>query len=479
MFDLGNLGDGVGKLYVKLKSGAINTLDNTPSIAMALMNNANKSRIIYAKYTLETGGSFTDQFQDAEYGSRYYLNADVSAPIGDITGAIEVTKYFIAPTKCYKDDVTIDVDDEVTIIRYSFIHVVLLNPATGTEDTLNYLNHDLQPGDLVIFALSDESTDTITINPYTVSDGNFKCQNDRAIILSGAGSTAIFVRDGSNGQAAGGKGFLREIGRPDENALQVATKNLTSGGGAYYCLDISTPDAARIDSKRGLVVLRGGATLNTDWDIYGEIVDSARSEGTTLEFILDSPLYTDSLTGGTLNIFGIRIPDIYCASYNFVVKAWFNNVDSVWEARMYVDQLKLDGNFIDVMNDGSDSGDTPYSIQYSSKITAGSAKATKTISHLEGSEGLVSFSGTFVVTDTFAANNFDTLSYNIINSWRPNTTATTNFICPVIRGGTIPITYVMIQIADSITIYVGATALLAGDAIYISNIIYPSYNYEW
>ena len=347
-FNLGNLGDTNGYIYEKLKSGAINSLPNTPEVAMKIMNRANKSRLIYTKFTEATltEGEFTDQFQDDVYGSRFYLNAEVSAPVGDTTGALEITKYVIAPTKCYKDNVTIDVDDEITITRYSFNHVVLLNPASGTEDILNYMNHDFQPGDLVFFTLADDSTDTITINPNTVDNGNFKCQNGQAIILSGAGACALFIRDGSQSQITGGKGFLREIGRPNQQALDIANKNLTSGGGSYYALDISTADAARIDTKQGLIVLGGGSTLAASWNVFGEIVNSNKSVGTTLDIKLDSGINTSSYDGAVLTIFGITIPDVLAKYAAFTVRAWFDSSDAdplnwEWRATLITEPLPV------------------------------------------------------------------------------------------------------------------------------------------
>lgn len=352
-FNLGDTGNGNGYIYEKLKSGAINSLPNTPEVAMKIMNRANKSRLIYTKYTEAalTEGDFTDQFQDDVYGSRYYLNAEVAAPIGDITGALDITKYVIAPTKCYKDNVTIDGSDEITITRYSFNHVILLSPATGTEDTLNYMNHDFQPGDLVFLTLADDSTDTITINPNTVDNGNFKCQNGQAIILSGAGACALFIRDGSQSQLTGGKGFLREIGRPNQQALDIANKNLTSGGGNYYALDVSTPDAARIDTKQGLIVLGGGSTLAAPWNVFGEIVNSNKSVGTTLDIKLDSGINTYSYDGSVLTIFGITIPDILAKYAAFSVRAWFDSSDADplnwdWRATLITEPLPIPDSYV-------------------------------------------------------------------------------------------------------------------------------------
>ncbi len=457
-YDLGDLGNSVGKVYQRLKSGAINTVNNTPANVMLLMNDANKSRLIYTKYTEATGGSFTDQFQDDTWGTRYYLNAEVAAPSGDITGALDVTKYFIAPTKAYKDQVTIDVDDQVTIVRYSFNHVVLLSPASGTEDILNYMNHDLQPGDLVFFTLTDDSTDTITIQPHTVDAGNFKCQNGQAIVLSGPGSCALFIRDGSSAQLAGGKGFLREIGRPNQQALGIANKTLTAGGGNYYPLDISTPTAARIDTKNGLVVLQGGATLGAPWTIYGEMVDSARSEGTTLDIILDSPLITDRGNYKGLTIFGIEIPDLYCKNYNFVVRAWYN--DGVWEAKMLVDELK-DG-WIPLFSTGASGEEYVFGNPNETYVDPlSTATALKTLSHVELTEGRVQFSGYVVLASpaVYAATGVISLATDMVAAWSPNylTTGYNAYaICPVYDP------------ADLGAVHKFCTVYVQGNALYLS-----------
>ena len=339
-FDIGDLGNDSGYVYARLKTGAINTLPNTPNQVMNIMLDAVRSRLIYTKYTEETGGSFTDQFQDNDWGTRYYLNAEPTAPVGNLTGALDITKYVIDAQKCYKDNLTISAG-ELTIVRYSFFHLLIISPETGTTDVLNYLNHDLQPGDLVFITLADDANDTVTIQSSSVDGGNFKVQNNQDIILHGPGSCAMFVRDGSNAQLAGGKGYLREIGRPNQQALGVANKTLTPAGGTYYILDESTPDAARIDTKRGFVILHGnGNTLSAPWNIFGESVDTAISQGTTLEIVMDSPLYTDVSLGRSLNIFGIEIPDIYAKNYNFIVKAWYDADNTEWVARMYVDQIK-------------------------------------------------------------------------------------------------------------------------------------------
>lgn len=327
-FDIGDLGNDSGYVYARLKTGAINTLPNTPNQVMNIMLDAVRSRLIYTKYTEETGGSFTDQFQDNDWGTRYYLNAEPTAPVGNLTGALDITKYVIDAQKCYKDNLTISAG-ELTIVRYSFFHLLIISPETGTTDVLNYLNHDLQPGDLVFITLADDANDTVTIQSSSVDGGNFKVQNNQDIILHGPGSCAMFVRDGSNAQLAGGKGYLREIGRPNQQALGVANKTLTPAGGTYYILDESTPDAARIDTKRGFVILNGnGNTLSSPWNIFGESVDTAKSQGTTIDIILETPLITDMDSNAVLIVFDTPIPDWYCQQGNVFIRAWYDDSDA-------------------------------------------------------------------------------------------------------------------------------------------------------
>jgi hypothetical protein len=470
-FTIGDLGNDSGYVYIRLKTGAINTLDNKAANVMGIMLDAVKSRLIYTKYTLDNAGAFTDQFQDNDWGTRYYLNAEVAAPYGDLTGALDITKYVIDAQKCYKDQVTI-ASGEATVTRYSFFHLVIVTPESGTLDTLNKLNNDFQPGDLVFITLADDATDTIIINPHTVDSGNFKCQNNEGIILSGPGSCAFFIKDANAWPDFGGNGYLREVGRPNQQALGIANKTLTSGGGNYYPLDVSTSSGARIDTKQGLIVLAGGATLAAPWNIFGEMVDSERSVGTALEFILDAPLITSAASGNTLNIFGIQIPDTYCEDYNFVVKAWYDGTE--WHSRMYVDQLK--GDYRPLFGDGTGSGETePVSTINALEISVDASAAIKTISHAEGTEGLVSLSGVVILTNGLTYTDPGVvLGSSIIPTWRPTASYETTFVCAVHRGGLFN-GFCILNIYDDITLYaVQGYDLAPGDQVCFSNVVYPA-----
>jgi len=479
-FDIGDLGNDSGYVYARLKTGAINTLPNTPNQVMNIMLDAVRSRLIYTKYTEETGGSFTDQFQDNDWGTRYYLNAEPTAPVGNLTGALDITKYVIDAQKCYKDNLTISAG-ELTIVRYSFFHLLIISPETGTTDVLNYLNHDLQPGDLVFITLADDANDTVTIQSSSVDGGNFKVQNNQDIILHGPGSCAMFVRDGSNAQLAGGKGYLREIGRPNQQALGVANKTLTPAGGTYYILDESTPDAARIDTKRGFVILHGnGNTLSAPWNIFGESVDTAISQGTTLEIVMDSPLYTDVSLGRSLNIFGIEIPDIYAKNYNFIVKAWYDADNTEWVARMYVDQIKE--GWVSLITPVGSGEDGPIFTANTSVVDDTSpAYAIRTITHNENTIANVRFYGQLISAITEVGGGVGTpevLASFGIAGWIPNQNIGAGrsfFVCPFYDPADLSVVVglvgVMIDTAIRIKVLAGFT-LNVGDYVDVSSISY-------
>ena len=470
MANIQNLFNGVGKLYQVKPNGAIDTFDNTEATARGILVEAAKSRIIYEAQAVDTF-----DFTDPNYGSTFWFNDSVSAPVHDITGADEVTDYFIVDTRndAQQGDI---VAGSYTVIRRSRITIIPLVPETGTSDDLIALAGDLLVGDLVILLPKGGGSEyTITIKDKEadgVTGGNFKLHNDQDIVLTGTNDVCLFIKNSDS---------IKEIARPDSQLLSVANKTLTSPGGTYYTLDPSG-GAAQIKSKRGLVVLHGGTTLASGWEVWGENGgDTSISQGTTLDIVLDSPLVTDTYGGISLTIFGIQIPDTYCEDYNFMVRAWYDASDADpvnwhWEARMFADQLK--GGRIAMFGDGTESGESqPYCIINTavlSNITSTSS-AEKVISHAEGTEGMVTLCGYGVLAVSVPELTNETLGYGIRKLWKPNETSSTNFICPVSRGADC-IGYVMIQIYESVDMFVPpGVNLIAGDSIYFSNCVYPAF----
>ena len=429
MANLHNLFNGTGKIYQVKPSGAINTYDNVPSSATVLLE-ACRSRIIYEAQAVDTFA-----FTDPVYGSHFYFNDSGAAPVGDITGADEVTDYFIVDTRndAQQGDI---VDGNYDVTRRSRITIIPLVPETGTSDELISLGGDLLIGDLVILLPKGGGSEyTITIKDQEaagVVGGNFKLHNDQDVVLTGTNDVCLFIKNSD---------AIKEIARPNQQLFSVANKTLTAAGGTYYTLDPSG-GAAQIKTERGLVILNGGATLAGNWEVWGENGgDTSISQGTTLEVVLDSPLITDWANGKGLTIFGIQIPDLYCKNYNFIVRAWYNDTDAdplnwAWEARMYVDQLK--DTWINLFDTGASGEEFVWGTMPGGYVdTAGSfAVACKTVSHVENTEGLVRFSGSIKVgvAMPYLATGVYLLAGDIEAPWYPNAYTTGNsvtFICPV------------------------------------------------
>ena len=373
MADLTNLFNGTGKIYQVKPNGAIDTFDNTEATARGILVEAAKSRIIYEAQSVDTF-----DFTDPNYGSTFWFNDSVSAPVHDITGADEVTDYFIVDTRndAQQGDI---VAGSYTVIRRSRITIIPLVPETGTSDDLIALAGDLLIGDLVILLPKGGGTEyTITIKDKDadgVVGGNFKLHNNQDVVLVGTNDVCLFIKNSDS---------IKEIARPDSQLLSVANKTLTSPGGTYYTLDPSG-GAAQIKSKRGLVILHGGSTLASSWDVWGENGgDTSISQGTTLDIILDGSLITSSYDGAVLTIFGVVIPDILAKYANFMVRAWYDASDADpvnwdWKAKLITEPLPIPeayvwGSVFDPGGSGVDYMFDPVS------IGVASANATYTIS---------------------------------------------------------------------------------------------------
>lgn len=461
-----DLFNGDGYIYQVKPSGAIDTFPNDYTTANKILVEAVKSRIIYEAQAVDTF-----DFTDPNYGSRFYLNDDVAAPVHDITGALEVTDYLILDTRndLMQGDI---VAGDVEVTRKSRVTVIPMVPEVGTSDELISLSGDLLVGDLIIILPKGGGpTYVITIKDKEavgVVDGNFKLHNDQDIVLNGTNDVCLFIKNSDS---------IKEISRPDSQLLSIAKKTLTAGGGNYYTLDPSG-GAETVTTKRGLVILEGGATLAAPWTVGGENGgDTSISQGTTMDIILDSPLITSTPDGNTLTIFGIDIPDVYCKNYNFMVRAWYNEVDNQWEARMFVDQLKETWTSL-VAAVGSGEEGPVFTANAAVIDPASEAYAIKTIAHNENVYNRVDFMGTLIsaVTMTSADGNaivgnageLEWLPYEPLGSYSQ--------ICPFVDPvDALAVTSLcIISIVNGILYLrvVDGFTLSIGDAINVSNITY-------
>lgn len=459
-----NLFSGVGRIYQVLPSGAIDTFDNDLITANKILVEAVKSRIIYEAQTVDTFA-----FTDPNYGSTFWLNDSALAPVHDITDALEITDYLIVDTRndLMQGDI---VSGEVEVTRKSRITVIPLVPETGLTDDLTALTGDLLVGDLVILLPKGGGpTYVITIKDMDgagVVDGNFALHNGQDITLNGTNDVCIFIKNAD---------AIKEIARPDSALLSVAKKTLDYTGGSYYCLDPSG-GAASVKTKRGLVILGGGTTLAAPWTVWGENGgDTPISHGTTLEVILDSELITDINSGTTLTIFGILIPDIYCKNYNFVVRAWYNDVDDIWESRMYVDQLKE--NWVNLVADAGSGEEGPVFTPNAAVIDVDSpAYGIRTIAHNENVYSTVSFTGYLLMTANVTVGDgltllgtaalFDWLPDGLYGVW------TCAFRSPSVPANEFGICVVFIDYTEMWLRAIDGFDISIGDGIYLDPIKY-------
>ena len=386
-----DLGNGTGKIYQVKPSGAIDTYPNTAITLRNILISATGSRIIYEAQAVDTF-----DFTDPVYGSTYWFNNSGAAPVGDITGAIEVTDYFIVDTRndAQQGDI---VAGSYTVIRRSRITIIPLVPETGTSDDLIALAGDLLVGDLVILLPKGGGSEyTITIKDKEadgVTGGNFKLHNDQDIVLTGTNDVCLFIKNSDS---------IKEIARPDSQLLSVANKTLTSPGGTYYTLDPSG-GAAQIKSKRGLVVLHGGTTLASGWEVWGENGgDTSISQGTTLDIILDGSLITTFET--PLTIFGIVIPDLLAKNAAFSVRAWYDSSDADpinWNWRATLITEPLQEIWINTFDSGASGEDFVFN-----PVNVGSETTATTISRpsfVDGFIAEVSFKGLVEMSDVCLA----------------------------------------------------------------------------
>lgn len=461
MADLTQLFQGVGKIYQQKPSGAINTFDNVPSSATILLE-ASRSRIIYEAQTVDTFA-----FTDPVYGSTFWFNDSALAPEGDITGADEVTDYFIVDTRndAQQGDI---VAGSYTVTRRSRITIIPLVPETGTSDELIALAGDLLIGDLVILLPKGGGSEyTITIKDQEadgVVGGNFKLHNDQDVVLTGTNDVCLFIKNAD---------AIKEIARPNQQLFSVANKTLSAAGGTYYTLDPSA-GAAQIKTERGLVILNGGATLAGNWQVWGENGgDTSISQGTTLEIILDSPVITDINAGKGLTIFGIDIPDVYCLNNNFIVRAWYNDSDADplnwgWEARMYIDSM--DTSYLPLFNDGT-SGDTGiFSPEAIVDNVAGSF-IIKEPSFIKGTDGFISFNGSFTINNSIVASSTEVIG--TVSDTRYQTVYPVSAMCLFYKSASvIPNICTVTMSFDTILVIPITDSMDAGSTIFVDGIRY-------
>lgn len=466
--NFGNFANGTGKLYAVRPDGNIDTFPNSPEACALLQLEATKSKIIYTQYVAETASN-TEQFYSPNYGSRIYFNDSGSAPVHDITGALEITDQIIIDTKNNVQTVQVDDDGIATIVRKSRITVAGIESIGADPDycIINEIVSDLLPGDIVVIIPKPGLSDLIIeVQDTLVDSGNIALDNhSSAVVVNDGSSVVVLIR--------GGTDTYREITRPQENILSIAAKTLAAGGGTYYTLDPGIAGALNVDSKRGLVVIKGGATLSGAWVVTGENgTPTFRSRKTIIDIIPDDVALITTTTF-TLTVFGILINPIYTKGHNWHVRAWFDdtNADSglwAWRATLSVKELP-----------NADSkaafGTGTIGTRNSTNCSAISSNIYRTISHVVTTYGLIKFTGTFTMAVTLAQN---AAAKEIINTipvtYKPAASISWKFLCSVSNGSGDGIKNCIVQITGTVmnVIATAGNSLAIGDVVDISSVQY-------
>lgn len=310
-FTLGDLGNGSGYIYEQRASGAIETLPNTKEAEGSLKLRGVRSRKTAVPDFIANG--YDTNFYTT---SRFYLNAEPTAPVNSIVGAVEITDDIIVPTFSVLDTKTI-ASDVLTIERQSNFTVIALNPESGNADVLNeitYTDRPFIPGDfLILFA--NGVGDSISVNDDDVAAGNIKLAYDRNSLLVGKNSL-LLVKDGTG---------WREVCRTIDSTNSYAQKTIVAGGGTWNVLD-SAGGNAYLATRDGVAVahIPSTVTLTSDQTIQAEGTITTRSEGQHVTVIPDGSII---LNGRSLTVFGIDIPRYLALAGAWKVDAWYNGTD--------------------------------------------------------------------------------------------------------------------------------------------------------
>lgn len=165
-----DIGNGVGRLYITEVDGTTPITDTTnDSTGVALL----RSNALTVG-PLSGSGSF-----DATYGRRYFINASVSAPVGDVTGATEITDQIVnrgTEQNVDKQSVIL-ASDEATFSRRSNTTILVVDTEGGAPtDTLSTITaNNVADGDiLIIQGLAASKVTTVdTANNISLSGPDF------------------------------------------------------------------------------------------------------------------------------------------------------------------------------------------------------------------------------------------------------------------------------------------------------------------
>lgn len=338
-FNIGALGNGVGKIYRKRNSssGNLDTLPNTPDVVAALLAEAIRQRQLPLVKYLE-GGYSPLPYQSGTNlkGNQYYLNADAAAPDNSISGAVEITWDMIPTNGNLFEGATINGSDEIEIQRKSPFTLIALSPASGTSDTLNKIVNpgtdprSFLPGDVVVLTPLNGATMSFIINDAAVSSGNMNLGNAQSVYLSGY-NCLVLIKDSTG---------WREMSRTTDVGLE-SIENDVGTGGTWNILDnsLAAGKFARTKFAAVLIDASGSPTLTTDYTVQGEAIISQRS---IAQFAFVTQKGDITLNGKQMTVFGVDIPRELALAGNYVVFAYFDDTIDDYRGFLVVREVSPD-----------------------------------------------------------------------------------------------------------------------------------------
>lgn len=304
-----DLGNDSGKIY-EIRAGKVRqSYNNSREIVEIMLVRAIRSRIIHPQNMGEVG-TYTEAPNDPDASSfKLDSNSGAAALDGQLVSAIssdaiDITPYLIPHSKHPAVTKTI-ASGVITAERYAPITIIMVEPESGAEDTLDSIvginfdtnERDFQVGDFVLLLLKT-STDVIT-TAYNTGDGKLLFNAKRDKYLTGPAAAMLLVK-------CNGAGW-QELGSDDYLELKEVAANTD--------YDPIT-DADRVHSMECEVWLNNSGAMSANVTIGS----STAYKGCRIN-VRPKTAYSSYGAGKTLTVFGIDIPAKIGTTTNWSVTA--------------------------------------------------------------------------------------------------------------------------------------------------------------
>jgi len=285
-------------VYIFIQSGFGSSLNGSTLAATVT------GTLAFTKTDLD-GGTSSQDIVDAQTGIKVWINDSVSAPLGSLVGATDVSSFIVRKPYNAPIDVraytiasgSIKVDRKGTLTQIE----VDTEGATASDDLTDIIAEGFSNGDSLIIRGVNASR-VVTIN----ETGNINLANS-ANFVTGADDNVIYLQfiDGDFWEVTRSPGIpltveaFRSANFPQE-VLGRKDVALTAGGGTLNL----TPGT----DEKYIRITGGAVTLTSSWTIQGA---GTPKEGDTFIVYVDQQI---TLDGNNVTIFGIPLTDLQASS---------------------------------------------------------------------------------------------------------------------------------------------------------------------